>query len=152
MPLPLFQRSVSYMYGGLFLGCLFCFMDLFIYSFTNTWRRKWQPTPVSLLGKFCGQRSLVGCSPWGCKESGITKQLTLTLHQYYTVLIIISLWSVLKLKSISSPTLSFFKYCIGYSEPFAFPYKLSNKFIEIYKITCWDFDWDYMESIDHVGR
>ena len=42
------------------------------------WRRKWQPTLVSLSGKFHGQRSLVGCSPWGCKESGTTEQLTLT--------------------------------------------------------------------------
>ena len=30
-----------------------------------SWRRKWQPTPVSLPGKSHGQRSLVGCSPWG---------------------------------------------------------------------------------------
>ena len=29
------------------------------------WRRKWQPIPVILPGKFHGQRSLVGCSPWG---------------------------------------------------------------------------------------
>ena len=29
------------------------------------WRRKWQPTPVFLPGKFHGQRSLVGYSPWG---------------------------------------------------------------------------------------
>ena len=26
------------------------------------WRREWQPTPVSLPGEFCGQRSLVGYS------------------------------------------------------------------------------------------
>ena len=32
------------------------------------WRRKWQATPVFLLGKFQGQRSPVGWSPWGCKE------------------------------------------------------------------------------------
>ena len=30
------------------------------------WRRKWHPTPVLLPGKSHGQRSLVGCSPWGC--------------------------------------------------------------------------------------
>ena len=30
------------------------------------WRRKWQPTPVLLPGKFRGWRSLVGYSPWGC--------------------------------------------------------------------------------------
>ena len=40
------------------------------------WRRKWQPTPVSLPGKSHGQRSLVGCSPWGCKESDTTERLT----------------------------------------------------------------------------
>ena len=31
------------------------------------WRRKWQPTPVFLPGKFHGQRSLAGYSPWNCK-------------------------------------------------------------------------------------
>ena len=36
------------------------------------WRRKWQPTPVFLTGKFHGQRSPAGCSPWGCKESDVT--------------------------------------------------------------------------------
>ena len=34
------------------------------------WRRKWQPTPVFLSGKFHGQRSLEGHSPWGCKRVG----------------------------------------------------------------------------------
>ena len=34
------------------------------------WRMKWQPTPVFLLGKSHGQRSLVCYSPWGRKESG----------------------------------------------------------------------------------
>ena len=33
------------------------------------WRRKWQPTPVFLSGKFHGQRSLAGYSPEGHKES-----------------------------------------------------------------------------------
>ena len=37
------------------------------------WRRKWQPTPVSLPGKFHGQRSLAGYSPWGRKESDMTE-------------------------------------------------------------------------------
>ena len=45
------------------------------------WKRKWQPTSVSLPGKSHVQRSLVGCSPWGHKESGTTERLTLTyLH------------------------------------------------------------------------
>jgi len=37
------------------------------------WRRKWQPTLVLLPGQFHGQMSLVGYSPWGCKESGTTE-------------------------------------------------------------------------------
>ena len=41
------------------------------------WRREWQPTLVSLPGKFHGQRSLAGYSPWDCKESDTTEQLTL---------------------------------------------------------------------------
>ena len=39
------------------------------------WKRKWQPTPVLLPGKFHGWRSLVGYSPWGCKELDTTEQL-----------------------------------------------------------------------------
>ena len=38
-------------------------------------RRQWQPTPVLLPGKSHGRRSLVGCSPWGHKESDMTKRL-----------------------------------------------------------------------------
>ena len=39
------------------------------------WRRKWQPTPVLLHGGSHGRRTLVGCSPWGCKESDMTERL-----------------------------------------------------------------------------
>ena len=38
-------------------------------------RRRWHPTPVLLPGKSHGQRSLVGCSPWGCEELDTTEQL-----------------------------------------------------------------------------
>ena len=38
-------------------------------------RRQWHPTPVLLPGKSHRQRSLVGCSPWGRKESGTTERL-----------------------------------------------------------------------------
>ena len=37
------------------------------------WRRAWQPTPVFLPRESHGQRSLVGYSPWGHKESDTTK-------------------------------------------------------------------------------
>ena len=37
--------------------------------------KAWQPTPVLLPGKSHGWRSLVGCSPWGSEESGMTERL-----------------------------------------------------------------------------
>ena len=40
-----------------------------------SWRRKWQTTPVLLPGKSPGQRSLVGYSSWGHKESDTTEGL-----------------------------------------------------------------------------
>ena len=45
----------------------------------SPWRREWLLNPVFLRGESHGQRSLVGCSPWGRKESGTTERLTLTL-------------------------------------------------------------------------
>ena len=39
------------------------------------WRRAWQPTPVFLPGESHGQRSPVGYSPRGHKESDTTKRL-----------------------------------------------------------------------------
>ena len=40
------------------------------------WNRRWQPTPVFVPEKSCGQRNLVGYSPWRCKESDPTEQLS----------------------------------------------------------------------------
>ena len=37
------------------------------------WRRKWQPTPIFLLGESQGQGSLVGCHLWGCTECDTTE-------------------------------------------------------------------------------
>ena len=37
------------------------------------WRREWLPTPVFLPGKFNGERSLAGHSPWDCKELDMTE-------------------------------------------------------------------------------
>ena len=44
-------------------------------SASQVWRRQWHPSPALLPGKSHGQRSLVGCSPWGREESDTTKQL-----------------------------------------------------------------------------
>ena len=44
---------------------------------TVYWRRQWHPTPVLLPGKSHGQQSLVGCSPWRCKELDMTERTDL---------------------------------------------------------------------------
>ena len=48
--------------------------SLSLFTFRH-WRRQWQPTPVLLPGKPHGQRSLVGCSPWGRYKSDMTERL-----------------------------------------------------------------------------
>ena len=48
-------------------------LDMFLSQPTNQ-RRRWHPTPALLPGKSHGWRSLVGCSPGGCKESDTTEQ------------------------------------------------------------------------------
>ena len=55
------------------------FNDLWVWKIP--WSREWQHTPVFLPGKFHGQRSLVGHSSWGHKESDTTERLTRT-HMY----------------------------------------------------------------------
>ena len=60
-------------------------MKVYIHINTRTRafrRRKWQPTPVLFPGKSHGQRSVVGYSPWGRKESDTTERLHFTsLHR-----------------------------------------------------------------------
>ena len=51
-------------------------------STSQSWRRQWHPTPVLLPGESQGRRSLVGCSPWGRKESDTTEQLQLSLFTF----------------------------------------------------------------------
>ena len=47
----------------------------FTESYSFPWRRKWRPTPVFMPGKSHELGSLVGCSPWGRKESDMTERL-----------------------------------------------------------------------------
>ena len=53
-----------------------------------TWRIP--PTLVFLLGESHGQRSLVGCSPWGCKELDST-----IMTVYWVQIMVGTMWSVL---------------------------------------------------------
>ena len=54
-------------------------------------RKKWQPTPVLLPGKSHGQRSLVGFSPWDCKELDTTEAIEHPCTQEHFCYIIIPL-------------------------------------------------------------
>ena len=40
--------------------------------------KRWQPTPVFLLGESHGQRGLVGCNIWGHKASDMTEWVCMT--------------------------------------------------------------------------
>ena len=53
------------------------------------WRRKWQPTPVFLPGESHGWRSLVGYSPWNCKELDTTEWLMLSLFFFFHLLCVL---------------------------------------------------------------
>ena len=56
--------------------CRRCWLDPLVWK--SPWRKKWVPTPVFLPGKYHGQRSLVGSSPYACKELDMTEQLPQT--------------------------------------------------------------------------
>ena len=63
--------------GGLqFMGSLRVGHDwatsIWLFTFMH-WRRKWQPTPVSLPRESQGQGSLVGCGLWGRTELNSTE-------------------------------------------------------------------------------
>ena len=47
-----------------------------------SWRRMWQPILVFLSVKIHRQRSLVGCNPWGRKESDKTERLNTITHNF----------------------------------------------------------------------
>ena len=65
--------------SSFFSSLLFCYLNMNIINIRKDWRRKWQPSPVFLPGKFHGQRSLAGYSPRDCKQSDTTEHMTLTI-------------------------------------------------------------------------
>ena len=66
------------------------------------WRRAWQPTPVFLAGESHGQRSLVGCSPRGCKETRRSDSTTTTKARRWTRKMYLLICWYLTLKANSS--------------------------------------------------
>ena len=68
----LFDNSYSDRYG-----VVISLWFWFAFPWWLVWSRKWQPTPVFLLGVSRGQRSLEGYSPWRPKELDTTEQLSI---------------------------------------------------------------------------
>ena len=71
--------------------------------------KEWQHIPGFLPGEFHGQRSLVGCSPWGRKDSDRTCQLSthnVPLHEC-VYFFLICLLPVSPQKNISSTSQRF---------------------------------------------
>ena len=66
-------------HGSISKWMAMCFLWLHLCGFSvnvgTSRRRQWHPTPVLLPGKSHGWRNLVGCSPWGRKESDMTTRL-----------------------------------------------------------------------------
>ena len=56
--------------------------SLSLFTFMH-WRRKWQPTPVFLLGESQGQGSLVGCRLWGSQSRTQLKRLSSSRIFFY---------------------------------------------------------------------
>ena len=57
------------------------------------WRRKWQTTPVFLLGKSYGERSLEGYRPWDPKsQTCLSNQTTTKFLFYITFWLSLLLW------------------------------------------------------------
>ena len=54
------------------------------------WCRKWQPTSVSLPGKYHEQRGLEGYSSWTCKELDVTERLSVHAHMHFQFISFVS--------------------------------------------------------------
>ena len=65
-------KVVSHTVHCVTIFCVYGYLYVCVYIY---WRRQWHPTPVLLPGKSHGQRSLVGCSPWGREEPDTTERL-----------------------------------------------------------------------------
>ena len=69
--------------------------------------KEWQPTPIFLPGESHGQRSLAGYSPWGCKESDTTEQLTHTVRYSSIIICFLGTKPSLFIVQVSCPLLCF---------------------------------------------
>ena len=81
---PLSSKGIGVWICAIYILRLKITFILILYHDFNSWRRKWQPTPVLLPGKSHGWRSLVGYSPWGRRVgcNWTTSFSTLTFHDF----------------------------------------------------------------------
>ena len=112
--------------GGLVVKtCLWCRrhrLEFDPWVRTIPWRRKWPPTPVSLPGKFHGQRSLAGYSPWVCRrvkhdwvannKNEWPKSLSSQTNTYFFVFILVQLRNIFHIFEFKDPVGGF---CLVFS-------------------------------------
>ena len=68
-------KKIGYSYLCYILGlCWFSILHIVV---SHIWRRACNPLQYCCLENPYGQRSLIGYSPWGCKESDTTKGLSI---------------------------------------------------------------------------
>ena len=80
--LSLFIFSKDQLVVSLTISSVFLVSIAFITILIFLRRRQWHPTPVLLPGKSHGQRSLVGCIPWGREELDTTERTSLSLFTF----------------------------------------------------------------------
>ena len=91
----------------------------------DPWSRKWQPIPVFLPGKSCGQRSLVGYSPWHCKR---VRHDWATKHAYLIAILFISIYLDAVNQQIFIEHLQI-KICVEWLSATDFPRKCCDIFL-----------------------
>ena len=63
-------------------------------SLPKVWETEMQPILVFLPGKAHGQRSLVGYSPWDCKELNMTEQLHIFTKGPESSDVLMKIWKI----------------------------------------------------------
>ena len=94
-----------------------------------SWRRKWQPTPVFVPGKSHGQRSWVGCHPWGREEADKTERF----HSHFDHELLIAKFRF-KLKKAGKTTRPF-RYDLN-QIPYDYTVEVRNRFKGLDLIEC----------------
>ena len=94
------------------------------------WRRKWQPTPVFLPGKFHGWRSLVGYSPWGRRvrhDWATSMSMSISILKSDQGYLFVFHWSVLVSVPVFIRETAFLK--LERASPHSYPLFFGNTFL-----------------------